>query len=132
MRAYYAQEGRRVAAGTLAEFPSEKRRKKRKSGDEDDSSDEEDGGGELVSKIMRSTGVVVSGRASMREGAKRLEEGIVDIRKVVYANKADPSNAVVQAVKFHLGGRLVMTAGLDRMLRISHLDGKCDSKVQGI
>ena len=132
MRAYYAQEGRRVAAGIWAELPSEKRRKKRKSGDEDDSSDEEDGGGELVSKIMRSTGVVVSGRASMREGAKILEEGIVDIRKVFHANKADPSNAVVQAVKFHPGGRLVMTAGLDRMLRIIQVDEKYNSKVQGI
>ena len=34
------------------------------------------------------------------------------------ANKAEPSGAVVQSVEFHPNGQLLLTAGLDKRLRL--------------
>jgi U3 small nucleolar RNA-associated protein 18 len=118
-------------------LPSQKLKKRRRSvAVDDDILSDSDGGdfgtNDRASRLLRSTGVVPSARAVAILGKSSLAPGVIDIRRVTDANKRDPNRAVIQALEFHPSGRLVMTAGLDRTMRIFHVDGKRNSKVQGI
>jgi U3 small nucleolar RNA-associated protein 18 len=146
VREYYAKEGSRIAAGTWAELPSQRQKKRRRSrevaspaggDDEGDDSSAGDGGDDVgvndhVSRLLRSTGTILSARASTARGASTLSAGVIDIRRVADANRADPNRAVVQAVEFHPSGRLFLTAGMDRTMRIFQVDGKRNPKIQGV
>jgi U3 small nucleolar RNA-associated protein 18 len=123
--------------------------------DDDSGSDEEDGlqdgagqdlekarsnenaDGELhvedsVRRLLASTGKILSARAERALGAETLSPGKIDIRRVSNVNRDDPNKSVVRCVEFHPTGRLVLTAGLDKSLRIFNVDGKSNPKVQGI
>lgn len=138
IREYHAQESSRIASGTWAELPSKRLKKRRRSAavDSDDSDLDSDAGGKWgtlkASQLMRSTGTILSARASVGRGAMTLSSGTLDIRRVTDANKQDPNKAVVQAVEFHPSGRLVMTAGHDKTMRLFQVDGKRNAKVQGV
>lgn len=135
VREYYAKEGSRVAAGTWAEVKPE--------GDgTSSSSDGEEGpnpvpvrGGDVedkVSRLLRSTGRIMSAKAEAARGRMELGPNVIDIRRVGDANKQDPNRAVVQAVEFHPSGRMVLTAGLDKTMRLFQVDGKRNAKMQGV
>lgn len=137
VREYYAKEGSRIAAGTWAELPSQRLKKRRRSAAADnfstvDSDSDHVGGVDKASELMRSTGGILSARSTAAVGTTSLSPGIIDIRRVADANKRDPNRAVVQALEFHPSGRLVMTAGLDRTMRLFQVDGKRNAKIQGI
>lgn len=48
----------------------------------------------------------------------RLPAGTIEVTPLTDANKAEPSGAVVQSVDFHPNGQLLLTAGLDKRLRL--------------
>ncbi|KAJ3329547.1 U3 snoRNP protein, partial [Kappamyces sp. JEL0680] len=50
--------------------------------------------------------------------------------RVKDANQAEYSNVTVQAVAFHPRAPVLLTAGLDKTLRLFHIDGKENPKVQ--
>lgn len=60
--------------------------------------------------LVRRAGGLVTQSAS-------LPAGLLEISRLRDANAASPSDAVVQAARFHPQGRLLMTAGLDRRLK---------------
>jgi U3 small nucleolar RNA-associated protein 18 len=88
--------------------------------------------GDITKKLLASTGRILSSRAERAHGAEVLTPGTIDIRRVANANREDPNAAVVRCVEFHPSGRLILTAGLDKTLRIFNVDGKSNPKVQGI
>lgn len=138
IREYHTQESSRIASGTWAEVPSKRLKKRRRSAavDNDNSDPDSDAGYEgstlKASQLMQSTGNVLSARASVDLGAATLSPGTLDIRRVTDANKQDPNKAVVQAVEFHPSGRLLMTAGHDKTMRLFQVDGKRNAKIQGV
>lgn len=147
IRDYYARESRRIGQGTWAELPSEKlsgRASALVSGDGDleletsDSDQHPDGdtlGADADNEaeiLMRSTGPLCSVREQRAKGSSTLRSGVLDIRQVKDANLEDRNRSVVNALEFHPSGRLLLTGGLDSTLRIFHVDGKRNSKVQGV
>ena len=53
-----------------------------------------------------------------------LRGGTLDVGRVVDANRESKSQAVVQAVQFHPTAPAMLTAGLDKTLRVFQIDGK--------
>ena len=72
--------------------------------------------------------VTGGGQCEFWEGAPRTLEAT----RVRDANAAEPSNAVIRSVQFHANGSLLLTAGLDKSLRLFEVDGASNRKVQGI
>lgn len=135
VREYYAKEGSRIAAGTWAELSSHEGPAYSDSEDDADATVEPEHETiveKKVSRLLRSTGRILSSRAAAAGGQSKLEAGTIDIRRVGNANGQDPNRAVVQAVEFHPSGRMVMTAGLDKTMRLFQVDGKRNAKIQGV
>jgi len=66
----------------------------------------------------------------------QLPPSILDVVRTRDGNLADPNNSVVSAVQFHPGSDeenpLLMTAGMDKMLRFFRIDGEENTKIHGI
>jgi U3 small nucleolar RNA-associated protein 18 len=62
----------------------------------------------------------------------RLPQGKLQMVRVRDANQAGVSSAVVQSVKFHPGASVVMTAGLDKTIRLFQADGKENALLQSV
>ena len=77
-------------------------------------------GGEPPSVAGRRAG---AGEETADGGGGPLPPGEVELIRLNDANKAEPSGGVVQSVQFHPGGELLLTAGLDRKLRLFRVDG---------
>ncbi|KAJ2794835.1 U3 snoRNP protein [Coemansia guatemalensis] len=56
----------------------------------------------------------------------------LDIARVRNANQAAVSQSVVQCVQFHPTATVLLTAGLDKTLRLFEVDGKENQKIQSI
>ncbi len=80
--------------------------------DGDDASEEEEEEEEGVSGLLAQAGGLVSARAS------RLAPGHVETSRLKDGNVAAPSKAVVRSVGWHPSGQLLLTAGLDKKLRL--------------
>ncbi len=66
----------------------------------------------------------------------QLPPSILDVVRTRDGNLSDPNNSVVSAVQFHPGSDeenpLLMTAGMDKMLRFFRIDGEENPKIHGI
>ncbi|KAJ2469281.1 U3 snoRNP protein [Coemansia sp. RSA 2322] len=56
----------------------------------------------------------------------------LDIARVRNANQAAPSQSAVLSVQFHPSSNVLLTAGLDKTLRLFEVDGKDNHKIQSI
>ncbi|KAJ1990281.1 U3 snoRNP protein [Coemansia spiralis] len=61
-----------------------------------------------------------------------LPPSIIDIVRVRNGNQMAPSQSAVASVQFHPSANVMLTAGLDRTLRLFEVDGKDNHKVQSI
>ncbi|CAH0522275.1 unnamed protein product [Peronospora belbahrii] len=68
----------------------------------------------------------------LESSGKLLPQGELEIIRVKDANQHAPSNAVVQSVQFHPNGQLLLTAGLDKTLRLFQVDGSNNAKVESV
>lgn len=130
--------------GAWAQLPSEKKRKNRegeaRGGSLHESDDDSDNEGEKtgdVQKLLQSTAKFVTRRRQKRGSntvyeQKPLRADVLDIHPVANANGEDPNQAEARCVEFHPSGQLLLTAGLDKTLRIFQVDGERNAKVQGI
>jgi U3 small nucleolar RNA-associated protein 18 len=136
-----------VAARTdwadVANATEEGDRKKMKISDSDDSdqSDEEDEQYSSVNRILQSNASLFATSSS----SLPLPPTILDIYRAKDGNIADPSKSCVNALQFHpTAGKdydgskessdrpLLMTAGMDKMLRFFRIDGETNEKVHGL
>eukprot|EP01147_Barroeca_monosierra_P004842 gene4842-8682_t len=69
-------------------------------------------------ELLRST------KSLLASNRDKLVRGIVDISRVKDANCTQRSSAVVQIIDFHPSAPALLTAGLDKTLRIFHVDGR--------
>lgn len=74
----------------------------------------------------------VGGLLLHKGSIKRIPPGRLEITKLADGNKTQPSQSIVNAVEFHPGGQLLMTAGLDRRVRFFSVDGVKNPHVQSI
>lgn len=106
------------------------------SGDDGGETDEDDGSvSQDVTKLLRSANSAMSlarkGRCT--DGITSvLKPGILDLRVVTDANIEEPNAAEARCVDFHPTGRIIMTAGLDKTVRLFAMDGKQNTKLQSI
>ncbi|OQR97149.1 U3 small nucleolar RNA-associated protein 18 [Achlya hypogyna] len=56
----------------------------------------------------------------------------LDVIRMKDANMQSPSNSQVQSVKFHANGQLLLTAGMDKTLRLFQIDGTQNPKIESI
>jgi len=61
-----------------------------------------------------------------------LPAGQLDVLRLRDANHDEPSRAVVRAVSFHAGGQVLLTAGLDKRLRLFAIDGARNPKLSSV
>lgn len=117
-------------------------RKRTKISDSDDSSDdEEDEQYSSVNRILQSNASLFANSSS----SLPLPPTILNINRAKDGNIAEPNRSCVNAVQFHpTAGRdydgskecadrpLLMTAGMDKMLRFFRIDGEINEKVHGL
>eukprot|EP00045_Choanoeca_perplexa_P006454 m.54850 g.54850 ORF g.54850 m.54850 type:complete len:352 (+) comp13647_c0_seq1:416-1471(+) len=70
------------------------------------------------SSLLRTSARMIAKRS------KRLPATTLDISHVTSGNHAAVSKSVVRALEFHPSSSALMTAGLDKCLRLFHIDGK--------
>lgn len=131
-------------AGTWAELPSELKRRRVEQNEvesviEDDESDDDDDPRERdVDSLLQSTAKLLKSRSRaigsgvVDQEHAPLRSGVLNLRRVANANQEDPNKAEARCIDFHPTGRLLLTAGLDKTLRIFQVDGKQNAKVQGV
>eukprot|EP01104_Vermistella_antarctica_P020710 TRINITY_DN8977_c0_g1_i1.p1 TRINITY_DN8977_c0_g1~~TRINITY_DN8977_c0_g1_i1.p1 ORF type:complete len:573 (-),score=148.32 TRINITY_DN8977_c0_g1_i1:100-1818(-) len=93
---------------------------------EDDDEDDDEDGDSDDENIIRST----SGISSRAQTT--LPPRALNVTRLKDANIHGRSQAVVQSVRFHPNGQLLMAAGLDKTVRLFQVDGKHNPNVQNV
>ncbi|GAX80986.1 hypothetical protein CEUSTIGMA_g8421.t1 [Chlamydomonas eustigma] len=71
-------------------------------------------------------------RGSSSRRVRALPAGRLETSRMKDANQQDPQEAVVRSCEFHPSGELLMTAGLDKRIRIFQVDGVRNPRVQSV
>ena len=87
--------------------------------------------GEL-SHLFRDAGAFVSEDDGVSSAGRVLPQGKVEATRMQDANASEPSDAVIRSVQFHPNGSLLLTAGLDKAVRLFDVDGSKNAKVQSV
>ncbi|KAK1739680.1 U3 small nucleolar RNA-associated protein 18 [Skeletonema marinoi] len=108
---------------------------KRKRGGYGSSSEDDESGDEdynVATDILESNASLFQHSSS----GMQLPPTILDVVRTRDGNLSDPNNSVLSAVQFHPGSDeenpLLMTAGMDKMLRFFRIDGEENPKIHGI
>ncbi|KAJ3024767.1 UNVERIFIED_CONTAM: U3 snoRNP protein [Siphonaria sp. JEL0065] len=80
-----------------------------------------------VNAVLRSTKAMID-----RNMRIKLPKEHLDVFRMTDANDTSPSQSVVQSCKFHPNAPVLLTAGQDKTLRLFHVDGKVNPKIQSV
>ena len=112
------------------EEPKPKRKRGEYGSSSEDESEDEDYN--AASDILDSNASLFQHSSS----GMQLPPSILDVVRTRDGNLSDPNNSVVSAVQFHPGSDedcpLLMTAGMDKMLKFFRVDGEENPKIHGI
>ncbi|KAG9295388.1 hypothetical protein G9A89_013417 [Geosiphon pyriformis] len=111
-----------------SELKKQKKRKKRARSSESESSDasEQQYSDEDIELLRQSHGFL------QKEKPKFLPPEDLEVVRMRDANQKAYSQSVIQSISFHPNAQVLMTAGLDKTLRLFQIDGKYNSKIQSI
>jgi U3 small nucleolar RNA-associated protein 18 len=119
-----------VAAGDLswAQIQKDDHDDRSRDSDDDDDNDADSGNDDDddVGVLLGSTSALVSRRSAV------LAPSALDVTRQRDANQSDVSKSALSAAEFHCNGQLMLTASLDRSLKVFRIDGKHNPKVQGV
>lgn len=93
---------------------------------------------DITSLLLQSAtaGSAVGGGSGRAPGGASRGESLpattLDLLRLKDANVADPSASILSSVRFHPNAQLLMTAGMDKMIRLFQIDGVTNTKVQGV
>ncbi|PXF46939.1 U3 small nucleolar RNA-associated protein 18-like [Gracilariopsis chorda] len=145
IREYYANESETKGGASKgwAQLPSQKKKQHDESGDEssldeEDMSDTERGLSENMNSLLQSTASLLAKRKRARrndgngDGAPVLPTKVLKLRVLNNANHEDPCQAEARCVEFHPSGRVLLTAGLDKTLRLFQVQGRDCTRVQSV
>jgi U3 small nucleolar RNA-associated protein 18 len=112
-----AKRGRRSGFGADSEDEEEH--------DQQAGPQQQEGGPEGLEGLMQRAGGLLgqSRGGGGGRGVARLPPGSIETARMKDANQHAPHEAVVQSVEFHPSGQLLMTAGLDKRVRLFQVDG---------
>jgi U3 small nucleolar RNA-associated protein 18 len=85
-----------------------------------------------LTRLLREGGALVDEDDGLAGSGRMLPKGMLEATRVHDANAAEPSKAVIRSVQFHPNGSLLLTAGLDKSVRLFDVDGTHNPKVQGV
>ncbi|CAO3660842.1 unnamed protein product [Umbelopsis ramanniana] len=119
-----------------ATIPSLRQAKKRRSkaveGSDSEYSDEEEQHSDFEEDddvhMMRST----HGILDKRRASRKLPQKDLSVIRLKNANQMNYSQSVISTVQFHPNSQVMMTAGLDKTLRLFQIDGKVNHKIQSV
>ena len=94
-------------------------------GDDDDDDDEEEEEFEDTDGVLRSSGPLLGGSSA-------LPAGLLSVRRLVDLNLVERNASVTSTVQWHPNGKLALTAGLDKTLRLFRADGAENPKLQAV
>ncbi|KAI9479398.1 U3 snoRNP protein [Coemansia sp. RSA 989] len=80
----------------------------------------------------QSGGILQSSSSLISKQQALLPPNVIDIVRQRNANQEAVSQAVIQSVQFHPTASVLLTAGMDKTLRLFEVDGKENHKVQSI
>ncbi|KAL7312021.1 U3 snoRNP protein [Mucor circinelloides] len=122
-----------------ARLPSEIKAEQRKRKASSNSSDEEDDDDmdrdedELDDKTRLDLLKSTMGILERRTGKNTISPRRLDILRVKNANRAVPrSYKLITSIAFHPNAQVMLTAGLDKTLRLFQIDGKINPKIQSV
>jgi U3 small nucleolar RNA-associated protein 18 len=112
-------------------------------GDDDDDSDDDHhyGARSVADLLRRGDGLTASAKQRAKKAPAAssapplplpLPQGSLQVARLRDANASAPSAAVVRSVEWHPNGQLLMTAGMDRSVRLFGVDGAHNPLVQGV
>ncbi|KAI7899951.1 WD40-repeat-containing domain protein [Cokeromyces recurvatus] len=118
-----------------SEIKAEERKRKAADSDDDDDNDddankdEDELDNETRLDLLKSTMGILERRSTNRTiSAKKL-----DIQRLKNANRTAPRTKIpITSVAFHPNAQVLMTAGLDKTLRLFQIDGKINPKIQSV
>ncbi|KAI7881234.1 WD40-repeat-containing domain protein [Mucor mucedo] len=115
-----------------SEIKADRKRKAMESDDEDnkDNDDEEEQLDEETRlDLLKST----MGILARRTRKTALPSNRLDILRIKNANRAAPKNHTqITAIAFHPNAQIMLTAGMDKTLRLFQIDGKINPKIQSV
>lgn len=124
--------------GDWARLPTEEKSSDESAHGSDSDSSEDGELAETVAKLFQKSGRVRSAKerksvqALVARRANVLRAGTISMARLQNVNSEAPNKSITHNVEFHPSGRLVLTAGLDRTLRIFQVDGRHNAKIQGV
>ncbi|KAJ2665330.1 U3 snoRNP protein [Coemansia sp. RSA 1200] len=89
-------------------------------------------GSEEKKEARAGNDLLKSSKSLLSKTSTLLPPSILDIVRTRNGNQAAPSQMAVSAVQFHPTANVMLTAGLDKTLRLFEVDGKDNQKVQSI
>jgi U3 small nucleolar RNA-associated protein 18 len=105
---------------------------------DDDEEEEGEGGARSVADLLRRGNSTRARRTPTTPTTPNtqtnlpLPQGTLQVARLRDANASSPSQAVVRSVEWHPNGQLLMTAGMDRAVRLFGVDGRHNPLVQGV
>ncbi|KAG2437578.1 hypothetical protein HYH02_011218 [Chlamydomonas schloesseri] len=111
------------------------KQQKKRQGEADEDEEQEDAEEAEVAAEAEALLARAGGLTERRAGgasSRRLPPGQIETTRLKDANQHGPSEAVVQAVQFHPNGQLLLTAGLDKKLRLFTADGLRNPLLQAV
>ncbi|KAI9494000.1 WD40-repeat-containing domain protein [Zychaea mexicana] len=113
-----------------ATLPSDLKRKR--GGDGSDDEHYEDDENQLDDEdrldLLKST----YGVLQLRRENRVLPSNFLDIKRYKNANQMSPSEATISTVEFHPNAQVMMTASMDKTLRLFQVDGRVNPKIQSV
>ena len=82
--------------------------------------------------VLASGASLLASPSSANASATAAGSARLEVSRLLDANAADASDAVVSSVDFHASGQLLLTAGMDKRLRFFQADGAKNSKLQSL
>lgn len=67
-----------------------------------------------------------------KKGTRRLPQSLLEVTRVKDANQHEYAQSAIQCTIFHPNAAVMLTAGLDKTLRLFQIDGKENAKIQSV
>jgi U3 small nucleolar RNA-associated protein 18 len=86
-----------------------------------------------LTRMLREGGALIEDHAAAESAScKALPLDLLQMTRLPDANTTEPSKSVIRSVQFHPNRSLLLTAGLDKSLRLFDIDGIYNPKVRGL
>jgi U3 small nucleolar RNA-associated protein 18 len=83
-------------------------------------------------ELVRNGGRPLEARGKVSQAGCHTHDDLFGATRLQDGNISEPSHGVIRSLQFHPNGKLLLTAGLDKSIRLFYVDGIRNSKVRGV